>query len=143
MKYEVGDTVRIRSREWIDAQEKDKYGDIDKDGICFVPEMLCYAGRIASIMAVFSDGYFRIDIDDNFKWADWMFDPDYDPYRKPLPAKEAIEAMMEGEHLYDSVGNECSLESSVFVKRLARVSPISIFVGLYRDKPVAVDESTI
>jgi hypothetical protein len=40
MKYEVGDVVRIRSREWIDAQEKDEDGRICRpDAPGFIKDM--------------------------------------------------------------------------------------------------------
>jgi hypothetical protein len=90
MKYKVGDTVYIRSKEWIDAQEKIKVRYIDgQEGNCIrgrednhgglmEPYHFEYAGRQAKITA-YSEAlmYCRLDIDDGqWFWADWMFDSD-------------------------------------------------------------------
>ena len=74
----VGDSVKIKSKEWIDAQPKNDDGDIDFGDILFVVDMFELAGREAKITRV-SDWngspYYEIDIDeDNFDWTDEMFE---------------------------------------------------------------------
>jgi hypothetical protein len=98
--------------------------------------MLRYAGKIAKIERLTTAGYFRLDRDIGYDWADWMFDPDYDPTREPLPAKDAAQAMLDGETLYDKDGKErlwdefnCSFNS------YGTNDVMSTFDGLYR-RPV-------
>jgi hypothetical protein len=106
MKYKVGDTVRIRSKEWMEAQEKDVTGSIlisTESCIEIVPTMQNFAGKLAKITGAFNVIY-RIDVDDqDFNWQDWMFDPDYSE-DGPLGAEDAIKAMLNGETLYDREG---------------------------------------
>jgi ABC-type transport system substrate-binding protein len=106
MKYKVGDRVRIRSREWIDAQDKDSDGDIDMGGTFFVEDMFKYAGKIAKIVAIRGGDNYRIDIENNHIWPDWTFDPDYNSSDDTLSAQEAIKAMLDGETLYDEEGRD-------------------------------------
>jgi hypothetical protein len=86
-KYKVGDTVRIRSREWVDAQVKDAGDKVRirsrvKDaggnipiGEVFVERMFVYAGRTAQITEVNDNGYYYLDITGIiWRWEDWMFD---------------------------------------------------------------------
>ena len=74
----VGDTVKIKSKKWIDAQEKDGDGDIDLGDILFVADMQEWAGREAKITKVRYYGnssYYEIDIDEyNYDWVDEMFE---------------------------------------------------------------------
>lgn len=74
----VGDTVKIKSKEWIDAQPKDSAGDIDMHGIYFVTDMFKHAGREAKITKVTmykNVQYYEIDIDeDGYDWSPEMFE---------------------------------------------------------------------
>jgi hypothetical protein len=107
MKNKVGDTVRIQSREWIEAQEKIKIryidglegncirGREDNHGGLMEPYHFKYAGRLAKITA-FSDtlNYYRLDIDDGqWFWGDWMFDSEdkllREAVKKLLPKPKA------------------------------------------------------
>jgi hypothetical protein len=108
--HKVGDTVRIRSKEWIDAQEKDADGDILPDGaISFTCGMYKFAGRTAKIVMVdeSDSSYYALDIDGKtYNWQDYMFDPAYNP-DDPLSAEDAIRAMLDGETLYDEDEWDC------------------------------------
>jgi hypothetical protein len=104
MKYKVGDVARVRSKEWIEAQEKDQDGWIPgSDGRYMSPDMFKFAGNVV----VISNEY-PIQIEGcGWCWAEWMFDPDYydyNPSDDPLSARDAIMAMMEGAKLYNSEG---------------------------------------
>jgi hypothetical protein len=105
MKHEVGDTVRIRSKEWIDAQKKGLCGEIrnpddDAREYEFIPVMFVYAGNLAKITSIITDIY-RIDVDgESWDWEDWMFDPDYNA-GEPLSPEDAIRVMLDGEVLVD------------------------------------------
>jgi hypothetical protein len=136
MKYKVGDIVCIRSRAWIDAQEK--------QGIVscgFIQDMFCYAGQVAVITRIVDDDLFNINIDSSkFCWTSAMFDPDYKPSNEPLSAKDAIRAMLDGETLYDNDGAEYHFdyETNGFTGKidgLVRSQGIAYFDGLYR-RPV-------
>ena len=114
MKHKVGDRVRIQLKEWMDTQEKDDNGSIlgpDGYGYDMSKSMQEQAGKVAVIRKAEENRY-KIDIDGEFfSWKDWMFDPDYrggdTPLSadKPLPAEDAIRAMLDGgETLYDGNG---------------------------------------
>jgi hypothetical protein len=104
VKHKAGDVVRIRSKEWIDAQEKDGDGGIPlPDGYFFSMMMQGYYGRIAKVLRVVNDRY-ELDIDDTAHyWSEHTLDPDYNP-DELLPAEDAIRAMLAGETLYDEHG---------------------------------------
>jgi hypothetical protein len=128
VRYKVGDKVRIRSKRWIDAQEKDAHGNIDYGPrLCLFSDLFDYAGKIARITRVYPGEYESYDLDLNDggdEWADWMFDPDYNPDTPsvrisptplsssvrisptPLSSSEAIRIMLDGETLYDRDGEE-------------------------------------
>jgi hypothetical protein len=111
LKHKVGDTVRIRSWEWIDAQEKDQDGDIHfRGGPIFFSEMFWYAGKIAEITNVSESGdRYRLDVDNGkWWWINKMFDPDFRSEDAPLSAEDAIIAMVQNrETLYNKAG-DCS-----------------------------------
>lgn len=76
MKHEVGDKVKIKSKEWYENnEEKDADGDILCGGIYFDHDMRHYCGKSATITGV-ADTY-SIDIDNgDFWWTDEMFEDD-------------------------------------------------------------------
>jgi hypothetical protein len=107
----VGDTVRIQTKEWMDAQEKDAAGCIEVCGVTFNTAMQKYAGKIATILNVEGEkpgDFYTLDIDSGeWAWTDQMFDPCYRPEDEPLSTEDAIHAMMDkGEALYDKSGNK-------------------------------------
>jgi hypothetical protein len=106
VKYKEGDRVRIRSKEWIDAQEKDKDGDISIGARVFLKSMFQYAGREAVIIKAVNDDSYEIDIDSGEAyWSLQMFDLDYNPADGPLSAGDAIIAMVrDRETLVDEDG---------------------------------------
>ena len=54
MRYKVGDKVKIRK----DLVEEKQY-----DGLCFVPSMAQYKGKVATIVSIQWEDYYEIDID--------------------------------------------------------------------------------
>lgn len=53
MKYKIGDKVKIKSREWWDAQPKNKYGSVQCGADYFTSEMTEICGREVEIEKVF------------------------------------------------------------------------------------------
>jgi hypothetical protein len=143
MKYKEGDRVRIRSKEWIDAQEKDEDGDISDCGArAFVRNMFQYAGREAVIIKAVNDFSYEIDIDPGSSyWTVQMFDPGYTPADKTLSPKDAIWAMLEGEALLlETEGRECLWDSAhgyftVMLNSVEALRTLDNFNGLRR-RPV-------
>jgi hypothetical protein len=141
MKHKVGDTVRIRSKEWIDEQEKHNFGNIhdpDKnpDSPLMVTEMQRWAGQTAVITKEQGNRVYRLDIDGgDYAWQDWMFDPDYDPYVS-LSAREAVQAMLDGETLMNESGLKYYFEVDGFHYRYTEGGGVgyasSSFSGLRR-----------
>lgn len=65
MRYKVGDKVRIRK----DLVEK------QYDGLCFVPSMAQYKGKVATIVSIQWEDCYEIDIDDKYwHWTDGMLE---------------------------------------------------------------------
>jgi hypothetical protein len=117
-KYKVGDTVRIRSKEWIDAQEKDGNGGIVRNDsgntIIMVWDMQTYAGKEAVIREVSRDGSYRISLGwIDYWWADWMFEDLAEP--EILSNEEAARAMLDREVLVDCIGNNITWKDGWFV----------------------------
>ena len=78
MKYKVGDKVRIKSIDWYN-QNKDKDGFLilENSMVIFLPYMVRYLGKFATITSIEDMGY-KIDIDDGrYLWTDEMFDETY------------------------------------------------------------------
>jgi len=76
VKYKVGDKVRIRSKEWIDAQPKSEDGAIELETNDIVPRMFEYAGKTATITKINEVlCNYKLDIDDgHWSWTDEMFE---------------------------------------------------------------------
>jgi hypothetical protein len=101
MEHKVGDTVRIQSQEWIDAEGKDGGRAIAVDSVVFNGEMQCHAGRMAKVTGI-RHGRYTLDVDGGeWEWEDWMLDSDYRPEDEPLSVEDALRAMLDGETLYD------------------------------------------
>ena len=98
MKHKVGDTVRIKSKAWIDAQPKDEFGSIPFSELCMPPEMFAYAGDRVIIKAINRDELsYRIDIDGGmWSWIDKMFEGDIGALQKRIADLEAEVAMLKG-----------------------------------------------
>ena len=70
----AGDRVKIRSKEWIDEQNKDGAVFFMAGDIVMVESMFQYAGREATIVRV-GDYAIILDIDDGvWLWSDEMFE---------------------------------------------------------------------
>lgn len=73
MKHQVGDKVRIKSKEWWDKQPKNKCGSI-KFKESFIEPMTIYCGKVATITNIKKGGYI-IDIDMGYwNWTNEMFE---------------------------------------------------------------------
>jgi hypothetical protein len=107
-KYKVGDTVRIRSKAWIDAQEKDAYGYILAPKGCsmdMLTEQQTHAGEAAEIRSVDADGTYQISTDNEYLWwAGWMFEDSAEP--DMLSPEEAARALLNKEILVCNNGFE-------------------------------------
>ena len=87
MNYKVGDKVRIKSKAWFDAQEKDKDGDVDLDEfLVFDSSMAKFLGLEAKVTKVYNYAY-RLDIDnEEWSWQDWMFE--YSPLKHAIQRRK-------------------------------------------------------
>jgi hypothetical protein len=70
-RFNVGDTVQIRSKDWIERQEKNGSGI--GPAPCFTKDMEEYAGRTGVIRDITDRGYYHLK-DIGFIWTDWMFE---------------------------------------------------------------------
>ena len=77
----VGDKVRVKSKEWFDAQEQDSEGnillkDLTPKGLYFIPKMIGHCGKeffITTIVDREPVPYY-IFKDSKYNWEFWMFD---------------------------------------------------------------------
>ena len=70
MKYKAGDTVRVKSKAWFDAQEKNKDKYINrKHGYV---NRGCYFGKKLIIDTV-EDGFYYVK-NNAWPWEDWMLE---------------------------------------------------------------------
>lgn len=125
MKYKVGDKVRIKSKEWYDANKNER-GAISEDEsfYSFVEPMGKYLGMEATITEVKGLAY-SIDLDRNRNyWYDWMFEDE------------------QAEHtIFDRIKSaiiEAAKEANILVEPTddggIKISPLEV-----KDKDLAVD----
>lgn len=93
MKYKVGDKVRIKSKEWWDAQPKNENGNVEIIDY-FTRAMSEYCGRTATI-EVLLKGKYLLDVENQtYPWTDEMFDDSYTP-EKSILSEEMIKDIAE------------------------------------------------
>ena len=74
MRFKVGDRVRIKSIDWYN-ENKDKNGDIDiSHDFTFYADRSKYCGRVFTISEVFDNCYFVKEDNNEYYWADEMFE---------------------------------------------------------------------
>ena len=83
MKHKVGDTVKIKSIDWFNAQEKDSDGDIHiysvNNIVSFTKDMSNYCSKEAKIEDIrIDDNIYFLDVDKRcYEWTDDMFEDNY------------------------------------------------------------------
>jgi hypothetical protein len=79
MKYKNGDTVKIKSYQWYNAN-KDGHGDVYNCKKIFNSTMSMYCGKEMTIEEVDEEGQFYYLYEDieAYKWTDDMFDDDWE-----------------------------------------------------------------
>lgn len=83
MKRKVGDTVKIKSIDWFNAQEKDSDGDIHTHSVNnivdFTKDMSNYCSKEAKIEDIrIDDNIYFLDVDERcYEWTDDMFEDNY------------------------------------------------------------------
>lgn len=74
MKHKIGDKVKIKSKEWWNAQPKNCNGFVECGEICFTMNMTRMCGKTAIIVEIIEDGYCLKDF--GYIWNDEMFEDD-------------------------------------------------------------------
>ena len=74
-KYQIGDRVRIRDREDLEAyRDEDGIIELD-DGEVVLDEMLAYSGLVAHVAGLDEFGGYKIDLDKGeYGWSAEMFE---------------------------------------------------------------------
>lgn len=85
MKYKVGDKVKVRSKEWWDAQQKNAYGNVRCGSEVFTDGMTCMCGKIVTISSI-RYGTYRI-VEEGFHWTDEMFEGLVEDSQKKISEK--------------------------------------------------------
>jgi hypothetical protein len=75
LAHHVGETVKIRSRDYFEAhQDEDGVAEFD-DGGTVLPSMLAFAGKSARITRIDPFGEYELDIDSGeYGWADSLLE---------------------------------------------------------------------
>lgn len=74
MKYNVGDKVRVKSKEWWDSQPKNERGSVKCGGDNFTKEMTCMCGKTVEIKKVLPEvGKYLIN-EFYYQWTAEMFE---------------------------------------------------------------------
>ena len=104
MKHKVGDTVRIKSKAWIDAQPKDSADAFDVKGndgtpLVFVDDMFVYAGQSFQITNIYADGNYELGDMADWEWSDAMLEDDstIEALQKRVADLEAEVLQLKGE----------------------------------------------
>lgn len=104
MKHKVGDTVRVKSKAWIDAQPKDSTGDIyvvgnDGEELYIVDEMFKYAGQSFKVTSIYADSNYELGDMSDWEWSDAMLedDSDIEALQKRVADLEAEVLQLKGE----------------------------------------------
>lgn len=92
MKYKVGDKVRIKSKEWWDAQPKNESGSVKCGADTFNEFMASMCGKVVEISDVSEDTYFIKEY--GYNWTDEMFEDLYNP-EKSILSEEMIKDIAE------------------------------------------------
>lgn len=74
MKYKVGDKVRIKSKEWWDAQPKSKYGDVYYNNYIFTKGMSAFCGMVAAIVRVQTSCNSYLLDSSNYSWFEYFLE---------------------------------------------------------------------
>lgn len=92
MKYKVGDKVRIKSKEWWDAQQKNESGSVKCGADTFNEFMASMCGKVVEISDVSEDTYFIKEY--GYNLTDEMFDDSYNN-EKSILSEEMIKDIAE------------------------------------------------
>lgn len=92
MKYKVGDKVRIKSKEWWNAQPKNTSGSVECGADTFNEYMKSMCGKVVEISDVSEHTYFIKEY--GYNWTDEMFDDSYTP-EKSILSEEMIKDIAE------------------------------------------------
>lgn len=94
MKHKVGDKVRIKSKEWWDAQPKNNFGSVYCGTNTFTDMMTYMCGKIVEIRDISEDTYTIRG--DYHNWTDEMFeDSTLDNAEKPHISEQLIKDIAE------------------------------------------------
>lgn len=92
MKHKVGDKVRVKSKEWWNAQPKNEGGSVECGAETFNEFMASMCGKVVEISGVSKDTYFIKEY--GFFWTDEMFDDSYS-HGKSILSEEMIKDIAE------------------------------------------------
>lgn len=155
MRYKAGDKVRVKSKEWWDAQPKTLSGSVQCGSENFTPEMVAFCGQVVTICGMMSDESYLVEGNCCY-WNDEMFEsphqetPDESGSRKndrkdgkvrmdllPWPELEKIAevytagAKKYGDHNWENLENGYERYKGAMLRHLTEV-----------EKGNAIDEDT-
>lgn len=92
MKHRVGDKVRVKSKEWWNAQPKNESGSVECGADTFNELMASMCGKVVEISDVSEETYFIKEY--GYNWNDEMFDDSY-ANEKSIITEEMIKDIAE------------------------------------------------
>lgn len=118
-KYKVGDKVRVKSKEWWDAQQKDEFYSVQCGENVFTKDMEKYCGLEAEIKFSGKHSYY-LDIDNRkYCWTDEMLEdiPTAEQYTLYNDLANAINKVV-SEHQQSVMVEE--IESGIIIKPIEK-----------------------
>ena len=79
-QYKKGDTVKIKSKEWYNAN-KNRFGSVEIPPV-FTEGMSKFCGRTFNISKVTSSGYYYLDGGEDYSFSSEFFEEDYTPEKE-------------------------------------------------------------
>lgn len=120
MRYKVGDKVLIKSLDWYN-ENRDKIGQVDCGGICFVPPMVSFCGQIVTISFILPtlEVYHIKEDGGAFNWTDEMIEGIFAGETKPLVFGDSWECP-QGYEFVDENGNVINATKIVLTKKKSK-----------------------
>ena len=133
MKYKVGDKVLIKSPDWY-YKNRDKIGQVDCGGICFIQSMVTFCGQIVTISSVLPTlEVYRIKEDGGaFNWTDEMIERLAERNGKTYPYKIGDRVVLKG-------NNKCATITDL---KYNSSGNLSYYIKIDNDKDISVDYPT-
>ena len=132
MEYKVGDKVKIKSLDWYNTN-KDDFGLIFCNNICFDEKMIEFCGKTVTIAAQRDNKYYYISEDNCLSfWSEDMIECLVERHGKTYPYKIGDRVILKG-------NNRCATITDLKYNSWGN---LSYYIKIDNDKDISVDYPT-